>query len=117
MTGARYTSGRQKFWQELRAPNPEEVHSRTGAEYKNGLYTISFLSREYRLNLESERIEGPEGDPLSSDPEFELLLLAYLLHALEIPLSGKWVSEKELPGGSTFFQGPHRLPADILERK
>jgi hypothetical protein len=62
----------------------------------------------------SERIAGPLQDQLLEDPEFELLALTYLIQAQELPLDGKWISEKDLPGGSTFFRGPHALPVQPL---
>jgi hypothetical protein len=62
----------------------------------------------------SERIAGPLQDQLLEDPEFELLTLTYLTQAQELPLDGKWISEKDLPGGSTFFRGPHALPVQPL---
>jgi hypothetical protein len=44
-------------------------------------------------------------------------MLIYLLRATEIEPSGRWVNEKQLPGGSNFFTGPHHLPTDVLERR
>ncbi|HEC62301.1 MAG TPA: DUF3786 domain-containing protein, partial [bacterium] len=38
----------------------------------------------------------------------------YLLQARDIFLQDKWISERDIPGGSLFFQGPHRLPDNIL---
>jgi hypothetical protein len=46
-----------------------------------------------------------------------LVLVIYLLRAKEIPLAGKQQTEKDLPGGETFFRGPHELPRQpILKR-
>jgi hypothetical protein len=55
-------------------------------------------------------------DPLAGDGEFELLMLIYLIRASEIEPSGRWINEKQLPGGSNFFTGPHHLPTDTLEQ-
>jgi hypothetical protein len=54
---------------------------------------------------------------LEADPELELLLLIYLIRSTEIEPSGRWINEKQLPGGSNFFTGPHHLPTDILEKR
>jgi hypothetical protein len=43
--------------------------------------------------------------------------VVYLLKARNIPLSGRRVTEKELPGGDLFFRGPHELArGPILSR-
>jgi hypothetical protein len=44
-------------------------------------------------------------------------VLIYLIRATEIEPSGKWVNEKQLPGGSNFFSGPHHLPTDRLQQR
>jgi hypothetical protein len=27
---------------------------------------------------------------------------------------GEWISEKDIPGGTTFFRGPHEIPTDLI---
>ena len=49
--------------------------------------------------------------------QFHLSVLHYLLEAGPHPPSGRWISEKELPGGSFFFRGLHELPTrGLLDR-
>ncbi len=36
------------------------------------------------------------------------------MKAKNIPLSGQWISEKDIPGGSGFFRGPHTLPTQLV---
>jgi hypothetical protein len=45
---------------------------------------------------------------------FDLLAMYYLLSAKDTSLIGEWISEKDLPGGPTFFRGPHRIPTDLI---
>jgi hypothetical protein len=108
------TSGRARLWQALAALEPAAVGRRTLAEAEPGGYSLGFLGRRYRVEPESRRIGGPQADPLLQDEEFELLLLAYLIQAADIPAEGTWISEKDLPGGSLFFRGPHALPLQPL---
>ena len=63
------------------------------------------------------RIGGQQQDGLLADAEFELLVLTYLTQAVEIPADGSWISEKDLPGGSLFFRGPHALPLEPLRAR
>ena len=112
-----FDSGRQKLWQDLGALDPLRVEERSGVSWRDGCYHLPFLGTVYPVEPGSMRIHSPAGDPLAADPEFELLMLIYLIRVMEIEPSGRWVSEKELPGGSNFFTGPHHLPADPLEKR
>ena len=97
--------------------DPKETEERTAVSWRDGCYHPSFLGTPYRIEPGSLRIHCPPGDPLAGDPEFELLMLVYLVQATEIEPSGRWINEKQLPGGSNFFTGPHHLPGDRLERR
>jgi hypothetical protein len=112
-----FDSGRQKHWLDLAALNPQQVEARTGVSWRDGCYHLPFLGTPYKVEPASSRIHCPADDPLAEDSEFELLMLIYLIRATEIEPSGQWVSEKQLPGGSKFFTGPHHLPTDTLERR
>jgi hypothetical protein len=110
-----FDSGRQKHWLDLAASDPKEVEKRTGVSWRDGCYHLPLLGTPYRVEPASAQIHCPAGDPLAGDAEFELLMLIYLIRVTEIEPSGQWVNEKQLPGGSNFFSGPHHLPTDTLE--
>lgn len=118
MSESQIAPWRDTLWEKLRNVKPEEVCPKAVAQFnKDAFYSVNFMNNEYRVYPVDEKIEGSEGDTIASYPKFELLLLSYLIHAKDIPQSGKWVSEKELPGGSIFFQGPHRLPDSSLIKR
>jgi hypothetical protein len=108
------TSGRARLWQALAGQGAPEVCRRSLAAAEDGAYSLSFLERQYRVEPEAGRIGGPQADPLLTDAEFELLVLTYLNQAVATPTDGTWISEKDLPGGSLFFRGPHALPLQPL---
>ncbi len=114
MYWSRLDSGRLKLWKALADEPAEEVSRRSLARARDGGFELPFLDRAYLVHPPSGRIAGPRQDQLLEDPEFELLLLTYLTQAQELPLDGQWISEKDLPGGSTFFRGPHALPVQPL---
>ena len=97
--------------------DPEKVEERTGAAWRDGRFHLDLLGTPYRVEPASSTIHCPPGDPLAGDSEFELLMLIYLIRATEIEPSGRWINEKQLPGGSNFFTGPHHLPTDVLQRR
>ena len=58
--------------------------------------------------------------PLAANPfitpdfQFCLVVLHHLLEAKAHELTGKWIGEKEIPGGELFFRGLHKLPLEPL---
>jgi hypothetical protein len=112
-----------EYWDELARLNPETVCIRTMADYqvRQRGYTLPVLNQNY-LVLPHQReirrlVEGgtSKGEDLTT--EFTLIVLFYLLKTKNIPLERKWISEKDLLGGETFFRGPHALSVDLIEKK
>lgn len=111
------------YWDELARSNPETVCIRTMADYqvKHRGYTLPILNHDY-LILPYQReikslIEGDMPKEENLTKNFTLMVLFYLLRAKDIPLDRKWISEKDLLGGETFFRGPHALSVDLIEKK
>ncbi len=106
------------YWEELRTLDPADVGRRTLTAYdpEEEAYRIQLLQREYRIRP-SERSISKGTDPAGPTRDrygevlFDeaLVLVFYLLRAREVPLAGRQHTEKDLPGGETFFRGPHEL--------
>jgi hypothetical protein len=99
-------------WEDLRSRSPEQVLDRdgvrTGPDGRG--YEVGFLNALYLVDPVGERITELAPEP--SRPlreEFQILLIRYLVAENGGPVSGIDISEKDLPGGVTFFQGPHAL--------
>jgi hypothetical protein len=43
-----------------------------------------------------------------------LFIIHYLLKSKEIGILNEWISEKDVPGGTTFFRGPHEIPTNLI---
>jgi len=111
MSDSQIAPWRETLWNEVRSLDPEKVCPQASAQYhEDGFYTVIFMGEEYYVYPAEERVTGPENDIFELYPKFELVLLSYLAKAKDIQPYGKWISEKEIPGGSTFFRGPHSLP-------
>ena len=106
-----------RFWEALRQADQQEVVSRAVVEYKSedNVYVIPFLNTAVLCYPETEEIEAP-GSLAGFSEDFQLngVLVHYLLAARNKPLANKWVSEKDLPGGSLFFTASHTLPLEAL---
>lgn len=104
-------------WEELRTLDARRLAQQGGVRALDAgaAWDVPFLNARYRVDPQQERIVE-----LSPDPErpleesFQILLLRYLMATPGGEPSGIEVSEKELPGGVTFFRGPHSLQVQPL---
>ncbi|MBU2547415.1 MAG: DUF3786 domain-containing protein [Proteobacteria bacterium] len=105
------------LWEDLARMNPDGVSRRAAVLRKpDGALVVPFLGTNYAVFPEARTIQAPAG---VRPPGFQsgLVILAYLIGADDIDLSGRMVTERELNGGALFFQGPHALSkAPVLER-
>ncbi len=108
-------------WERLLALHPTDVCNRTEAIYHPGRegFVLPVYNLRYLVLPKSRKILRMEWNDKAVEetlhPHFSLMVLVYLTNAKDIRPSHTWVSEKDLPGGSTFFRGRHRLPAEELE--
>ena len=104
------------LWELLLQENPSDVCNRASVEFddKKSIYKIIFLNNEYLISLNERTISGIKEEHLAEIPEFQFLILSYLIRARDIPPSKEFVSEKYLPGGKLFFTGVHQLPIKPL---
>jgi Domain of unknown function (DUF3786) len=99
-------------WEDLRSRSREQILGRDGvrvaADGKG--YEVEFLKSVCLVDPVAERIVELSPNPQRELPEeFQILLIRYLVAENGGPLESKEVSEKDFPGGVTFFQGPHTL--------
>ncbi|MBC7359681.1 MAG: DUF3786 domain-containing protein [Desulfacinum sp.] len=101
------------LWERLRNLDPQEVCRRAQVQWReeSRAYRIPFLNGAYFCRPEDETLWVVEDLPSDKlDFQTGLVLLHYLLEARPVPLEGRWISEKEIPGGLQFFAGPHAFP-------
>jgi hypothetical protein len=108
----------EELWKKLNAMDPYEVSRNSLASYDKNSHTFSLkiLTRTYLIKPKLQSVTNRENS--SSPPEYHLQLSAinYLIGSKDIPLIGKWVSEKEFPSGPIFFRGHHAMPTKELEQ-
>ena len=104
------------FFQDLSAQDPAKVCRRAQCQYDNHhrCYIISLWGEAHRIYPHEARIE-PVVEPRVPFPEyFDLFMVHYLLHAQATKMDNAWISEKDIPGGTTFFRGPHAIPTHLV---
>jgi hypothetical protein len=99
-------------WEDLRNHPTEAILGHAGVKLASGgsCYEASFLDAVYLIDPVAERIVEISPEPKRElSEQFQILLIRYLVAPNAGPEIGKDISEKDLPGGVTFFQGPHAL--------
>jgi len=108
------------YWDKLSQLHPTDVCNRTEATYHPAqegfllpVYNLRYLVLpKKREILKMERNDKPIRETLH--PYFSLMVLVYLTEAKDVKPTHTWVSEKDLKGGTAFFQGRHRLEVEEL---
>jgi hypothetical protein len=105
------------LWERLRQADPAVISSNAQVRYDagSGAYAVPFLDGVFHCFPERQIIEptAPESF-ISRSFQFYLVILHYLLEAQSAGLSGKWVSEQDIPGGNLFFHGQHQFQTSPL---
>ena len=104
------------YFENLAGLDPEAVCKRALCEYDpgKGCYILSVWGDLFEICPHRFSVTCVRQRHERLHAWFDLFAVHYLLGAAERPLDGQWVSEKDLPGGATFFRGPHRIPTDLI---
>lgn len=108
----------EQLWEQL-IPKDMNQAARCGVcEYlpETNRLLIKMLGQEYIVSVSERRIFLFNDSTQEKEAPFlvQLCILAYLLNARELPLSGKLVTAEKLEAGQFFFRGPHLLPTQKL---
>ena len=100
-----------QLWKTLADLPSEDVCRRSRASYDPhlGCYEVHVLNESYRVSPRDKTISKANDRKDSPSIELRLMILQYLVQAKELPLAGKWVTEKELKNGEMFYRGVHSL--------
>lgn len=104
---------------DLESCDPDEIVLRTGCEFdKTGnQYFVTVWGHRYCVDLNAYEVR-PVGKGLKTYYEYlHLFVLYYLMKSKNIPPSGEWVSQKDIPGGAAFFRGPHTIPTNLITQQ
>ena len=106
-------------FQDLAGKDPEDVCRRAlcGYDGNKGCYTLSVWGEEYGIYPGESKIIRIRDDNADINIFFGLFILHYLLISKAIPISKEWISEKDIPGGVAFFQGPHAIPTHLIVKQ
>lgn len=110
--------GEEEAWEILSALDARSVTANADAGFDavDSRYALTCFGQRIRVSLK-ERVlasDSPLGMSLltSLGSHSRLSILRYLIHAVDLPLSGRLVRPSDLPGGDIFSKGTHLLPLD-----
>jgi len=103
-------------FQELSEQDPQDVCRRASCKYDdmNERYILSVWGDEYGIFPNQLKINSMSSNTQHPHDYFYLFIIHYLLKSKEIDISNEWISEKDIPGGTTFFRGPHEIPTNLI---
>ncbi len=106
-------------FQSLAGKAPEDVCRRALCHYDSdrGCYTLSVWGEDYNIYPVESKIIRIRDNNADINIFFGLFIVHYLLTSKAIPISGEWISEKDIPGGAAFFRGPHAIPTHLIVRQ
>ncbi len=109
----------KSYFRELSGANPELLCRNGRCRYDSDTqrYALNVWGEQYLINLNRERIDHSTAQNPAPHEYLDLFAIYYLLRGKDIAVLGEWVSEKDLPGGPTFFRGPHLIPTDLISKQ
>jgi len=109
----------KSYFLELESTPPDNILNRIPCTYNDvkKLYSVQLWGDDYAIDQQSMTISCKTSDKRPSHEYFPIFIIFYLLKITPTPPGGKWISEKDIPGGTTFFRGPHLIPtSDICDQ-
>jgi hypothetical protein len=108
----------EQFWEQLACLPREETARRARCRYRAecDFFAISLLNTEYVIDPVRRTIcvAAASGADRAAGYLQQLCMLAYLVHAQDLPSADQLVSVERLDPGGFFFRGSHRLPVEKL---
>ena len=105
------------LWAQLIREKPEEICHKALVNYDHEKgFLLPFLNQTFQiLPTKQSIIPLYMNAPHIKSFELDLIILTYLLRVKAINIRGKMVNEKQIPGGETFFRGPHSFNTRPME--
>lgn len=107
------------YFTDLKKASAAEIcrKNRCGYNPASTCYTITIWGDPYTIDCANAKISRNSSNTPFPHEFFYLFIIYYLLLPQDIQQVGEWISEKDYPGGVTFFRGPHLLPTDRIAKR
>lgn len=103
----------------LESFHPTEICLRAQCRYdqEKQCYYLNYWGDEYLVDCRNKKIIAAAPQLSRSLGYLPVFIINYLMQVKSAPLTGEWLSEKDLPGGVTFFRGPHEIPTSLISSR
>jgi hypothetical protein len=104
------------YFKRLRELDPEDVCKRASCQYdrESKRYILHVWGYEYTIDPETRMMKQLQNNAYIPHEYFYIFIIYYLIYVKDIAISKDWISEKDMPGGTTFFRGPHVIPTHLI---
>ncbi len=108
----------KSYFESLTKLDPDDLCQKALCRYdkEKKSYTILVWGNEYTIFPQELKIECSDGK-FNPHELFYLFVIFYLLNLKDVKVKNEWISEKDIPGGTTFFRGPHEIPTDLISKR
>lgn len=108
-----YAQAVKEAKEEFKRRDPSIMAKASDTEYREGSHLlIPLMYKDYRVYYPSGEIEGEDGRDVSLP--YQILLLHYLIMSRGLPLKGRLISFKEIPGGLVYYDAFYRRAIEPL---
>lgn len=107
-----------QHWQQIRERGLDTICRCSGAHVSNGnSLLIDVMNINVRIDTDLEKVKVEHhAEWLPADPLLAFVTIVYLAQSQSLPITGNWVTEKDL-SCSEFFRGIHQLRTEsVLNR-
>lgn len=104
------------YFKELQSADNKQICADKPCSYDEdkNLFQVTIWGNTYTVDASSSSIFRGEGRNYEHHEYFDLFVIFYLLKVTPLPNTDEWISEKDIPGGTTFFRGPHLIPTNLI---
>lgn len=107
------------YFKELEKIDPDKICQNKNCQYNKDTktYSIDIWGYQCQITWYNKTITAIDQHGATPHDYFYLFIIYYLLIEKTVTIQNQWISEKDLPGGPTFFRGPHLLPTEHISDK
>lgn len=109
----------KKYFYELAEQDPSKICKRVACKYDHidKVYKMIFWGNKYSIDPTGKKIKCITNNIQNTHEYFQIFIIHYLLMKDDIKVCNEWISEKDIPGGSSFFKVSHEIPHNLISDK
>ena len=112
-----YKTARQMAIERLVTESFDTIIQRTGFEsVADDKVRVPFLNRAYRIGFPELTFQDEEDSQKEVPIQEQILILHYMLSPAPSPLTGNWISYREIPGASFYYSSFVKRAIDPLKK-